>query len=164
MASIKFIPSQMDTLAGTSTQAARESPFLLLLRDVGILLKMLPYIPYVIIPFFTSDKSAELYLSFKGTSDIGLQGVLFVVEFLLLLFTVPAFLVLPGTIILAAAGLAWLIIYVVAFPLHGSPIVYANMADETKEKAKGLENEKWLFINGCLTGYGVAQKSIWTLY
>lgn len=148
---IEFIPSQMDILSSTTTEAARKSPWRLLTQDVAVLISKLPYLPWIILPFLTSDPDAELYLSLRGVPDIVLQSFLFILETAVLLFAVPAFLVLPGAMFTGVAALFSTLIYVAAWPMHGSKLVYSKMDESTVSKAQQHENERWVFINGCLT-------------
>jgi len=151
--SIKFIPPQLDRLAGTSTEASRENPIRLLIRDAGVLISMLRYLPSLFLPLRTGNKHAELYPSPKGVRDILLQSWLFCTELMLLLVVPIAYMVLPGLVILSGAAVACLVIYVVSWPMQGPRIVYSEMDDATIKSAKEHENERWLFINGTMVGY-----------
>lgn len=149
--SIKFIPPQIDPLAGTTTEASRKSPLRLLLKDLGVLIRMLQYLPSLCSPFRTSDKSAELYVSPANMLDIVLNGWLLLLESILLLLAIPAFLVLPGGIFLLAATVCIIVILASAWPMQGQGVAYSRMDEKTTAIAKQHESERWLFINGCMT-------------
>lgn len=151
MNTVEFIPSQMDALSSTTTEAARKSPLLLLMQDLVVLITKLPYLPWIIRPFLTSDPNAEMYLSLRGLRDITLQSCLFILETAVIFFAIPAFLILPGAMFIGVATIIFTLICVVAWPMHGSKLVYSNMDASTVAKAQQHENERWIFINGCLT-------------
>ena len=143
----------MDSLAGTSTQAARESPLRLLVRDAGVLLKMLRYLPWLFLPLKTADGSGELYMSVKTTRDLMLQACLFIFEVILLVAAPIIGLVLPGGLLLLATLLCCLGIRSLSLPMQGQRILYSKMDEATVQSAKEHKDERWVFINGCMTGY-----------
>lgn len=148
---IEFIPSQMDALSSTTTEAARKSPFRLLTQDIAVLVTKLQYLPWILRPFWTSDPNAELYLSLRGMRNMVLQSWLFILEMTILFCGVPAFLILPGTMFLGMAAVFFTLICVVAWPMHGSKLVYSEMDEGTVAKAQEHEDERWIFVNGCTT-------------
>ena len=148
---IKFIPSQMDALGGTTTEACRENPIRLFFQDLRVLATMLPYLPWVMLPFKTTDQNAELYQSVKGLRDAFLQGWLFFLENLLLLFIIPAYLILPGALFLFALSICFLSIFIAAWPMQGSRILYSKMGKNTTLSAQSHESERWIFVNGIIT-------------
>ena len=150
---IKFIPPQIDPLASTTTEACRKDPLHLLMQDLGVLVRMLRYIPWVVIPFRTSNKSAELYMSPAGFLDVVLNGFLFLFESILLLVAVPAFLFLPGGVFLLVATICVSLILLAAWPMQGPRVAYSKMDEKTMATAKQHESERWIFINGCMTGW-----------
>ena len=152
-ANIKFIPSLVDTLAGASTQTEREGPLRLVLRDAGILLKMLKYVPWTIKPFRTDDKQAELYLSPRGARDTILIGTLSFMGLAALLLAPVLALAFPGFIVIAIAAIFSMIAWLLAVPLHGPDVVYSAMDEATMASAKDHSEERWLFINGIATRY-----------
>ena len=149
---IRYIPPQMDLLAGSSARAARQSPVRLLIQDVGVLITMLPYLPYIFLPFKTDDPSAECYLSLEGARDILLQGWLLIMEASLLLISPFVLLALPGTLSVLAIAMCYLTVYLVTWPLEGPDITYSNMDEDTEALAEQHGDERWLFINGTATG------------
>ena len=150
---VKFIPSQMDPLAGSSTRADREHPIWLFLQDAGILISMLRYLPFIVVPFKTTDKHDELYLSLGSARDALIHGMLFLLEAGLLLIVPVAILVLPGGLLFILTALFVLLIRFICIPLKGSRMTCANMDRATQATAKLHEDERWVFINGCMTGY-----------
>lgn len=153
MAQISFIPAQMDGLASTTTAAARGNPLRLLLRDTGVLITMLPYLPWLVLPFRTSDRSAELYISISNVRDTWIQGWLFCLEIVLLLVAVPAIIILPGGIFIAVASLCCIVVWATCLPMQGPRIVHSAMDSETVTAAKQHEDERWIFVNGTATGF-----------
>ena len=149
---IKYIPPQMDPLAGSSTKAARQSPLRLLIQDVGVLITMLPYLPYVFLPVKTKDPSSECYPSLEGVRDILVQGWLFIMEASLLLISPFVLLVLPGTLSVLAIAMCYLTVHLVTWPLEGPDVTYSDMDEITEALAEQHRDERWLFINGTATG------------
>lgn len=149
---IRYIPPQMDPLAGSSTRAARQSPLRVLIQDAGVLITMLPYLPYIFLPFNTTDPSSECYLSLEGARDILLQGWLFIMEASLLLISPFVLLVVPGTFSVLAIAMCNLTVYLVTWPLEGPDVTYSNMDEKTEALAEQHRDERWLFINGTATG------------
>lgn len=148
---IKYLPSQMDTLGGTTTEACRENPTRLFLQDLGVLITMLPYLPWTILPVTTTDQNAELYQSVKGMRDTLLQGWLFFLEILLLIFFIPIYLILPGAFFLLVISICFLSIFIAAWPMHGSRIAYSKMGEHTVASAQSHKSERWIFVNGITT-------------
>ena len=152
-ANIKFIPSLVDTLAGASTQTERENPLRLVLRDTGVLLKMLKYVPWTIKPFRTDDEQAELYMNPRGARDTILIGILTSMGLVALLLAPVIVLAFPGFIVVAIAAIFSIIAWPLASPLHGPDVVYSTMDETTMASAKDHSEERWLFINGIMTRY-----------
>ena len=149
---IKYIAPQMDPLAGSSTRATRQSPVRLMLQDAGVLITMLPYLPYIFLPFKAKNPSDELYMDIKGARDAILQCWLFVIQSALLLVTPIAFLLLPGALSIAAVALCCLTVYLVSWPMEGPSVTYSNMDDATGALAEKHRDERWIFVNGTATG------------
>ncbi len=76
--------------------ASRNSPFRLFLYDARTLFTRLRYLPWLFLPFWTNDPTAELFISVSNLKYMVLQVLLFVLETVVLVLFVPAFLVLPG--------------------------------------------------------------------
>ena len=150
--SIKYIPSQMDPLAGASTQAARQDPIGLMVEDAGVLFRQYRFIPNIISPFFTGEKDQEFYLSLENVKVGFLQAVLALIQVLFLLLVIPAFVWLPGGVFLAATALCCLACYLITLPMQGPPYNHSNMDDVTTTLAKQHKNERWVFVNGICTG------------
>jgi len=149
---IKYIPSQMDPLAGASTRAARQNPIKLLMQDAGVLITMLPYLPNIFLPLRANDESSELYLNIKGVRDMLLQSWLFIMETNFLFMAAPALLLFPGAVCMTAMALCCLTIYLVAYPMEGPRVTQSKMDSLTEALAGQHKDERWLFVNGCATG------------
>lgn len=76
--------------------ATRNSPFRLFLHDARTLFTRLRYLPWLFLPFWTNDPTAELFISASNLKYMVLQVLLFVLEAVMLVLSVPAFLMLPG--------------------------------------------------------------------
>lgn len=150
--SVKYIPSQMDPLAGASTSAARQDPIRLMIEDAGVLLRLLLYVPKIMSPFFTRNKDSELYPSLANLKVGILQAALALVQVLFLALAIPAFVWLPGGVFLVAATCFCLVCYLMTLPMQGPPINFSNMDDTTKALAEQHKDERWVFVNGVCTG------------
>ena len=150
--SIKYIPSQMDPLAGASTQAARQDPIRLMIEDAGVLLRMFLYVPNIISPFYTRQIDSEFYPSLANAKVGFLQTMLALIQVLFLVMVIPAFVWLPGGVFLAATALCCLACYLITLPMQGPPINRSNMDDVTKTLAEQHKDERWVFVNGICTG------------
>ena len=158
--SIKYIPPQMDVLAGTTTEASRQNPIRLFLNDAAVLFTVLQYAPWIIIPFRTSDKSCELYVGPSSARDLLLQGWLSVVEITFLVAAIPVIMLLPGIMSVAIAVMCCALIIVLSWPMQGPRIAYSMMDGDTVLSAEQHGSERWLFVNGCATGHAGLQKNI----
>lgn len=156
---IKYIPPQMDALASTTTQASRENPLRLLLRDAGVLSTLLRYLPWLVIPFRTSDKSCELYVGPSSARDLLLQIWLSILEITFLVAAIPVMMILPGVLSITIVTVCCAIIYVLSWPMQGPRIAYSMMDDDTIASADQHGSERWLFVNGCATGYDLSRYS-----
>ena len=134
-------------------QATRESPLRIFLRDVGVLITMLRYVPWIFLPLKAPKSRKELALSASNTRDVILQSWLFVMEMVILLLAIPAILLLPGSLTMCLAVMCCVCIKIVSLPMQGSRIVYSNMDAATILMTKQHEDERWLFVNGILAGY-----------
>ena len=150
--SIKYIPSQMDPLAVASMEAARRDPLRLILNDAGVVLRLFLYVPKILAPFSTRDKDDELYPSFTNLKVAFLQTLLALIQMLFLVIIIPAFVCLPGGVVLAGTALVFLICYLITLPMQGPPVNYSNMDEFTKSLAEKHKDERWVFINGICTG------------
>lgn len=149
---VHFIPEQMDPVSATTTQAARQNPLRLFIGDAGVLLSMLGWLPWIFLPFRTSNRNAELYLSLVNLRDMALQGVLFGWETLFLVLALPIHMLLPGTLSIPIAVGCCLFVVGMAKIGQGPTMVYSKMDEATTMRAKQYENERWLFVNGIATG------------
>lgn len=86
----------MDSLSSANGIATRNSRFRLFLHDARTLFTSLRYLPWLFLPFWTDDPTAELFISVSNMKYMVLQVLLFVLETVVIVLFVPAFLVLPG--------------------------------------------------------------------
>ena len=151
---VQFIPPQMDAHAGSTDKALRDSPAVGLIRDVGVLITMLRLLPSIVSPFQTTDKTAELYpWSWLNMRDAILQSLLMVIEASMLLLAPVALFVsmflFPGGLLFAMIALSYAVIYIISLPMQGPRVVN----EQPKMGPNPRPDERWLFINGCVTGY-----------
>lgn len=158
--SIGFIPPQMDPEASTSTRALRENPLLLFIKDAGILITVLPYLPLLFFPLKTADQSAELSISKASIASYAIPVALFAAELAGLLLAIPAFLVLPGGYFFALLVLFCFSMILLALPTQGPRIVHSVVSDDTAESMASHNDERWLFVNGIATGHSGLQNNV----
>lgn len=142
----------MDALAGTTTEASRNNPLRLLMKDFSVLLKMLPLLPLTLLPVKASETRAATYSVLITIRDYFLNGCLIILEISFLFLAVPAMFVLPGSLSLVVVALYTLATIILTWPLHGERIAYSKMDERTTATAKRYESERWLFVNGIMTG------------
>ena len=150
--SVRYIPTQMDTMASLSTQATRQSPIRLMLQDTGVLIANLRYLPDIVLPFKGKNSSDEFYLDCSGYKDIIVQSLLLIIEALSLIVAIPAFLILPGLAWMTVCAACSVLVYGLSKLIEGPTVVYSNMSKETVVMANQHRSERWLFINGCIVG------------
>ena len=138
------------------TKAARQSPMRLMIQDAGVLLTMLPYLPNIFLPLKAKDSSDELYMNMQGARDTTLQGWLMIMETSVLLMAPLALLILPGLVSMTVIALYSLTVYLVSWPMEGPDVTYSKMDDTTRALAENHRDERWLFVNGTATGYGIS--------
>ena len=90
-------------------------------------------------------------MSVKNLRDMVLQGVLFMMETLVLVLVVPAFLVLPGAVFAAAAVVVGGVVWALTRVMEGPTMVYSWMDERTVESSRRHADERWVFVNGCMT-------------
>ena len=130
------------------------------MKDTGVLFTMLNYLPNVFLPMKSKDDDDEMFMNLKGMKSATFQALLFLIEFLLLITVIPAFLVLPGILFAAFVAVALSLIHLLSWPLEGSDTCFARMDDVTKAEADKHLDECWIFINGCATDHMGLQKNI----
>lgn len=170
---VKYIPPQADPHADISATAKNSSPLFQMARDTWIFLRMIPYIPYIILPLETKEPGHEFYPSFRNIGSKTLISLVSLLELLIglafpvvLVLPVPAALLILG--ILAFSALIWLLMY----PTHGPNIVMSRMdlmareANHGERQVIGLRerklfsDERWLFLNGVMTEGSDLQRSV----
>lgn len=150
---ITYIPPQQDALAGSAVLTACQSPFSLLLWDLGLLMRMIPSLHNILVPSATKDQTSELYPDWRGVRDAILQAWLGVSGAIFLILGPIAILVLPGLVSILLGALISFEIWLATLPLQGPRIVYSAMDEATRVSANAHQGERWLFINGVDTGY-----------
>ena len=155
-----YIPPQEDPYSTASKRALRESPVRFFLRDAVTLVRLLRYIPWLFLPLRSKDKNSELFPNKRRPWESLLQGFLAIFEVLLLLLSLPAFVVLPGGILLLIFALVVLSIYLLALPLTGPGVSSSNPELIPANTLAEHATECWLFVNGCASGYHTLQRDI----
>ncbi|KAI4217385.1 MAG: hypothetical protein LQ349_009061 [Xanthoria aureola] len=162
MATIKFIPPQMGAVDNYTVQALRSSPLRLLLKDLGVLLTVLPYLPLLFFPLNTKSKEPKLRGATKHKS-IGndfTQALLGLLETILLILFIPAIIALPGLVFFGVALLCILILRLIAWPTQGPRILYSADDPPISPTTDLHPHERWIFINGICTGSSGLQANI----
>jgi hypothetical protein len=158
--SVSYIPPQSDSLAATSTEAARNGPFLLAIRDCVTFFCMLNLFPTIFLPFWTTNPRDEFYLAGPNVFGLIALSIASVIPILLLLVALPAFVFLPGfaCVLVIAAGI--LFIRAVCKPFEGPCLVTSERPTDEAVIARHhlLNSERWIFLNGCcVTGHALQQ-------
>ena len=80
-----------------------------------------------------------------------LQGMLFLIESLVIVLVVPAFLVLPGAVFALGAVVVGGVVWALARVMEGPTMVYSRMDERRVESSRQHADERWVFVNGCMT-------------
>ena len=169
---ITYLPGQVDRQADISASANFNSPIFALARDAWVFARMLPYIPQIFFPLSTNEPTHEFYPSSRNVMAkvaIALASIIEVV--LLLAFPIFLFLPLPPLLliagVLAISGFIWLLMW----HTQGADVIMSRM-DIVQDPDSGqtadlrpigpghFKNERWLFLNGIMTGGIDLQKNI----
>ncbi len=163
MANIKFIPPQTGPITDYSVRALRSGPIWLLIKDAGILMTALPYLPMIFLPMKKKNDNTTQSgsLRLRSIRDTTIQAILLILELLLLTLFLPALVSFPGILFIGAAVLSLLIVRLIAWPTQGPRIVESNVDDkETLRLSQQHPSERWIFINGICTGSTGLQQNI----
>ena len=90
-------------------------------------------------------------MSIKNLKYMVLQGLLFVIESLVMVLFVPAFLVLPGAVFAMGTVVVGGVVWALARLMEGPTMVYSRMDERTVESSRRHADERWVFVNGCMT-------------
>ena len=159
-AEVRYYPSQMAPIADTSTRALRESPLWLMVKDAGVLFKMLNYMPNIVLPFKASRPDDELAISPAGSGELLIEAFLLIVEAITLIAVPVGILIFPGFLVIPAFSLACLLIYLVCWPLHGPDLCYSSLNAGGTASGGNHNDERWVFVNGTMTNHAGLQKNI----
>ena len=131
--------------------AKEESPVRLFVEDVLLLFRNLRLFPFVFLP---ATKHAQLPGVKKHTARVAygwtVIAVLTLLESVVLIAVAPAFVLLPGLVFLAAAGICLALIWVLAWTTWGTLVVESDAGGVDSHDFHG---EKWFFLNGITTRY-----------
>ena len=157
---VRYIVPQMDPVAGTFTQAAAQSPSRLFVSDAVVLLSECRYLPNVLLPRTRYKNSNEDYLAKTKTRDVILQCLLFIIELVMILIIPLGLVILPGLFSILLMAFCWLIIKLLLLPMQGARVTYSKINEQDSADVIGHEGERWIFVNGIMTGHGGLQENI----
>ncbi|KAL8995003.1 MAG: hypothetical protein Q9169_005179 [Polycauliona sp. 2 TL-2023] len=162
MANIKYIPPQMGSVEKYTERALRTSPMWLLVKDAGVLLTVLPYLHLLFVPMSNKSKTEQpqSVSKLKSVGNTVTQIVLGLLELVLLILFIPAFVALPGLIFLGVALICVSVIRLIAWPAQGPRILYSTDPPSTSPATNHHPHERWVFINGIGTGSTGLQTNI----
>ncbi|KAI4178709.1 MAG: hypothetical protein LQ346_007361, partial [Caloplaca aetnensis] len=163
MANIKFIPPQMGPITEYSVRALRSGPIWLLIKDAGVLMTALPYLPMIFLPMKKKNDNTKQSgsLRLRSFRDTTIQAILLILELILSILFLPALVSFPGILFIGVALLSILIIRLIAWPTQGPRIVESKVDDkETLRLSQQHPSERWVFINGICTGSTGLQQNI----
>ncbi|KAL8922147.1 MAG: hypothetical protein Q9208_005342 [Pyrenodesmia sp. 3 TL-2023] len=165
MTNIKFIPPQTGPITSYSTRALHSGPLWLLIKDLGVLMTALPYLPMLFLPINSRKGGAPnkqtRSLRLHSTRDTAIQALLLIIQLLLSILFLPALISLPGILFIATAALSLLLVRLIAWPTQGPRVVESNSMDkETLRLSQRHPAERWIYINGICTGSTGLQQNI----
>ncbi|KAI4272954.1 MAG: hypothetical protein L6R38_006467 [Xanthoria sp. 2 TBL-2021] len=145
-----------------SVRALRSSPLRLLLKDFGVLLTVLPYLPLLFFPLNTESKEPKPQgaSKVKSIQSNVIQALLGLLEIILLILFIPGIIALPGLVFLGVALLCILVLRLIAWPTQGPRILYSAEDTAIAPTTDLHPHERWVFINGICTGSSGLQANI----
>lgn len=162
MASIKYIPPQTGAVDKYTERALRTGPLWLLLKDGGVLITVLPYLPLLFFPWNTKaivDKTKGVSKA-KSIRNAIIHVFLALLQVILLILFIPAIIALPGLVFLGVALLCMVILRLLAWPTQGPRILYSTNPTSASPTANQHPHERWVFINGIVTSSTGLQANI----
>ena len=154
---VSYLPSQVQVLSAASAKASQQSPARLFLQDTLVLFRLLRYLPWLFLPLKSTNADGKSYTDNSDFVERSLQILLFIIETLVVVLAIPAFIVLPGLLFLAATGVVFLIVQLLSYPLSGPSPILSNTAPLTSQQHP---SERWVFLNGCASGHKTLQSDI----
>ncbi|KAI4180715.1 MAG: hypothetical protein L6R41_007054, partial [Letrouitia leprolyta] len=150
----------MGQLADYYTRATRDGPLWLLIKDIGVLATVLPYLPLVFFPIKKHGGNQDGHSRLASFRDNVIQALLFLVEIISLILFIPALIVLPGLLFIVFLGLCVLIAQLIAWPTQGPRIVESTVSEASSHHLQQQPQERWVFINGICTGRTGLQENV----
>ncbi|KAL9109945.1 MAG: hypothetical protein Q9227_005468 [Pyrenula ochraceoflavens] len=157
--SVSLIPAQSTNLATLSSKAAHHGPLYRMCRDTGILSSMLYLLPNIFLPFGTKDPSDELYMHPPNTAAMFILVFVTILQGLLAILAIPAFIVLPGLLIAVLLLLGNALIVLICSPIQG-PTDVTPSEDTLAQLDQDFPHERWFFLNGCCVSGPALQGNI----
>ena len=157
---VRYIAPQMEPYSSTFTAAAAHSPSRLFLRDAAVLITMFGYLPNIFLPLKIQQNLEEDYFTKTKLRDIILQCLLCLIEVIIVLVAPVCLLALPGLLSLALMAVCWLLISLLMFPMQGPRVSYSKSIDQSPASAPEPSSERWVFVNGIMTGHYGLQENI----
>lgn len=122
---------------------------------------MFTLFPGVITPLWTSNPQDEFYLGWSpNLLGMFLLSFASTFEVVLLILTVPLFIILPSPIAILLFAFGQFLIHVICFPMQGPSKVWSETPTDPEVIAKyeRVAGERWFFLNGCcVSGHNVQQ-------
>ncbi|KAI4176425.1 MAG: hypothetical protein LQ343_001165 [Gyalolechia ehrenbergii] len=150
----------MGPVTDYSNRALTTGPLRLLIKDIGVLITALPYLPLVFFPITLTTAKQDGHSRWASFRDIAVQALLCLIELILLILFIPALVSLPGLIFIAALIASILLIKLVAWPTQGPRLVDSAVDGGITPVPHERPTERWIFINGICTGRSGLQQNI----
>ena len=158
---VVYLPPREDSIGGASTRALREGPIWLMMQDTLVLIKMLNYLPNIFRPLQSSLYNDELAPNLAKAPELIIELFLFIFETILLIAIPITLIICPGFVTITASAIAFLLIFLLCWPLHGPDLIHSNTrATEINSPVDGFEDERWIFCNGCMTNRAGLQENV----
>ena len=107
--------------------------------------------PSIFIPFATRDSKDEFYLHDKNAFGLVVLSFVSILELVLIIVAIPAFVVLPGVAIFLTLVLGVGLIHLLCWPIQGPQKAQSQTPSDPDIVAKHqrCSSERWFFLNGC---------------
>ncbi|RPA96473.1 hypothetical protein L873DRAFT_1845397 [Choiromyces venosus 120613-1] len=148
---VSYLPSQTTPDSGTSSLNFRSSPWKLLAADIKLVFTLLLWVPYIFLPWRSTNVYSELYPSWKNMRDLGLHVVLCLLGFIWLIIVIPIWLAAPGLAFALFMLFYCALTVLFCVPLDCGPRVVRSRIQHVNGR-EIRDDENWVFVNGVAAG------------
>ncbi|KAH8598674.1 hypothetical protein B0O99DRAFT_613943 [Bisporella sp. PMI_857] len=143
----------MDASCGTMPTHHRRGPVSLVVSDIKVMLRNTTRcLPEMVRSLWTADLGRSIVgsLAAMDIMDISLQIMLGFLELCMITTAIPAFMMLPGLILVPIALICAMVIMLLCWPLNGEQVIRCSRCSG-RPSDDMMAEERWFHINGSMT-------------